>query len=223
MVPIRTPRIYSDMAAGRKLGETRLKLLLIGDSSVGKSSLLLRFAEDSFTHSFISTIGVDFKTRTIDIDNTSVKLSIWDTAGQERFRTITAAYYRGANGIVLVYDITSEASFNSIRGWIRNIEEHAAENVCKILVGNKADMEDRRVVTKEQGQALANEFKISFFETSAKADINVEEAFVAIAKDSKKRYEATHAGKDDKDKAGGGINIKDPTKDQAKPAGCCAQ
>ncbi|CAI5498783.1 unnamed protein product [Closterium sp. Naga37s-1] len=175
------------MSTGRKHGETRLKLLLIGDSAVGKSSLLLWFAEDSFSHTFISTIGVDFKTRTIDIDGEQVKLSIWDTAGQERFRTITAAYYRGANGIVLVYDITSESSFNNIRGWIRNIEEHASESVCKILVGNKADMEDRRVVTKDQGQQLANEFKINFFETSAKADINVEEAFVCIARESKKR------------------------------------
>lgn len=205
--------------AGRKHGETRLKLLLIGDSSVGKSSLLLRFAEDSFSHTFISTIGVDFKTRTIDIDGEQVKLSIWDTAGQERFRTITAAYYRGANGIVLVYDITSESSFNSIRGWIRNIEEHASENVCKILVGNKADMEDRRVVTKEQGQQLASEFKIQFFETSAKADINVEEAFVSIAKESKKRYEATHAPSAEKSN----LNIRDPTQDQAKAASsCCA-
>lgn len=203
------------MAAGRRHGgETRLKLLLIGDSSVGKSSLLLRFAEDSFSQTFISTIGVDFKTRTIPIDDEQVKLSIWDTAGQERFRTITAAYYRGANGIVLVYDITSESSFNSIRGWIRNIEEHASENVCKILVGNKADMEDKRIVTKEQGQALANEFKIRFFETSAKADINVEEAFVCIAKESKKLA----APPPDK---GPTITV-DPTKGAApKATSCC--
>eukprot|EP00475_Leptophrys_vorax_P036103 TRINITY_DN6038_c0_g1_i1.p1 TRINITY_DN6038_c0_g1~~TRINITY_DN6038_c0_g1_i1.p1 ORF type:complete len:208 (+),score=29.28 TRINITY_DN6038_c0_g1_i1:317-940(+) len=206
------------MSSGRKHGETRLKLLLIGDSAVGKSSLLLRFAEDSFSHTFISTIGVDFKTRTIDIDGEQVKLSIWDTAGQERFRTITAAYYRGANGIVLVYDITSESSFNSIRGWIRNIEEHASESVCKILVGNKADMEDRRVVTKEQGQQLANEFKINFFETSAKADINVEEAFVSIARESKKRYEATHATATEKPS---NLNIRDTTAQPAAAGNCC--
>nr|CCF17540.1 RabE GTPase protein [Micrasterias denticulata] len=206
------------MAAGRRHGgETRLKLLLIGDSSVGKSSLLLRFAEDSFSQTFISTIGVDFKTRTIDIDGEQVKLSIWDTAGQERFRTITAAYYRGANGIVLVYDITSESSFNSIRGWIRNIEEHASENVCKILVGNKADMEDRRVVSKEQGQALANEFRIKFFETSAKADINVEEAFVCIARESKKL-----AGPPP-DKGSNTLKVDPTTGNNApKAASCCA-
>ncbi|GJP39113.1 hypothetical protein CLOM_g23503 [Closterium sp. NIES-68] len=207
------------MSTGRKHGETRLKLLLIGDSAVGKSSLLLRFAEDSFSHTFISTIGVDFKTRTIDIDGEQVKLSIWDTAGQERFRTITAAYYRGANGIVLVYDITSESSFNSIRGWIRNIEEHASESVCKILVGNKADMEDRRVVTKDQGQQLANEFKINFFETSAKADINVEEAFVCIARESKKRYEATHAANTEKPS---NLNIRDTSAAPPAASNCCA-
>ncbi|KAJ8760542.1 hypothetical protein K2173_015209 [Erythroxylum novogranatense] len=120
-----------------------IKLLLIGDSGVGKSCLLLRFSDGSFTTSFITTIGIDFKIRTIELDGKRIKLQIWDAAGQERFRTITTAYYRGAMGILLVYDVTDESSFN-IRNWIRNIEQHASDNVNKILIGNKADMDESK-------------------------------------------------------------------------------
>jgi Ras-related protein Rab-8A len=143
-----------------------IKLLLIGDSGVGKSCLLLRFSDGSFTTSFITTIGIDFKIRTIELDQKRIKLQIWDTAGQERFRTITTAYYRGAMGILLVYDVTDESSFNNIRNWIRNIEQHASDNVNKILIGNKADMdESKRAVPTAKGQALADEYGIKFFET----------------------------------------------------------
>lgn len=165
-----------------------VKLLLIGDSGVGKSCLLLRFSDDSFTTSFITTIGIDFKIRTIELDGKRIKLQIWDTAGQERFRTITTAYYRGAMGILLVYDVTDESSFNNIRNWIRNIEQHASDNVNKILVGNKADMdESKRAVPTSQGQALADEYGIKFFETSAKTNFNVEQVFFSIARDIKQR------------------------------------
>ncbi|KAI8341055.1 ras family-domain-containing protein [Chlamydoabsidia padenii] len=164
-----------------------IKLLLIGDSGVGKSCLLLRFSDDSFTPSFITTIGIDFKIRTIELDGKRIKLQIWDTAGQERFRTITTAYYRGAMGILLVYDVTDERSFGNVRNWFSNIEQHANEGVNKILIGNKCDMEEKRVVTKEQGETLANELGIQFMETSAKANIGVEEAFFDLARDIKKR------------------------------------
>lgn len=161
-----------------------IKLLLIGDSGVGKSCLLLRFAEDSFTSSFITTIGIDFKIKKVLIDGKWVKLQIWDTAGQERFRTITSAYYRGAMGILLVYDVTDEASFNNIRNWMKNIEQHASDNVVKVLVGNKSDMdESKRAVPYSRGQALADEFKMQFFETSAKANTNVDETFQSVARD----------------------------------------
>ncbi|KAM0064211.1 putative small GTP-binding protein [Helianthus debilis subsp. tardiflorus] len=155
---------------------------------LGKSCLLLRFSDGSFTTSFITTIGIDFKIRTIELDGKRIKLQIWDTAGQERFQTITTAYYRGAMGILLVYDVTDESSFNNIRNWIRNIEQHASDNVNKILVGNKADMdESKRAVPTAKGQALADEYGIKFFETSAKTNLNVEQVFFSIAKDIKQR------------------------------------
>jgi len=164
-----------------------IKLLMIGDSGVGKSCLLLRFSDDSFTTSFITTIGIDFKIKTIELEGKRIKLQIWDTAGQERFRTITTAYYRGAMGILLVYDVTDEQSFLNIRNWIRNIEQHAADSVNKILIGNKCDMTEEKKIDSARGQALANEYGINFFETSAKSDINVTEAFMSIARDIKTR------------------------------------
>ncbi|KAM0906615.1 hypothetical protein ACQ4PT_016666 [Festuca glaucescens] len=180
---------------------------------VGKSCLLLRFSDDTFTTSFITTIGIDFKVRTVELDGRRVKLQIWDTAGQERFRTITTAYYRGAMGILLVYDVTDESSFNNIRNWIRNIEQHASDNVNKILVGNKVDMDAKRVVSTAQGQKLADEYGIKFFETSAKTNQNVEEVFFTIARDIKQRLTETVAAateaptiqinRQDPDQAGG--------------------
>lgn len=159
-----------------------LKLLLIGDSSVGKTCLLFRFAEDKFNSAFISTIGIDFKIRTVTVDGKRLKLQIWDTAGQERFRTITTAYYRGAAGIMLVYDVTNERSFENIKNWMRNIEEHAADDVEKMIIGNKSDKDDSRVISTDKGQALALEHDVTFYETSAKDGTNVEDAFISIAR-----------------------------------------
>ncbi|CAF4093600.1 unnamed protein product, partial [Rotaria magnacalcarata] len=165
------------------------KLLLIGDSGVGKTCVLLRFCDSAFSTTFISTIGIDFKIRTIELDGRKIKLQIWDTAGQERFKTITTAYYRGAMGIMLVYDITSEKSFDNIKNWIRNIEEHASAEVERMLIGNKCDMHDKRQVSREKGENLANDYGIKFMETSAKGNLNVDEAFFAIAKDIKAKID----------------------------------
>ncbi|KAJ3337305.1 GTP-binding protein [Gonapodya sp. JEL0774] len=189
------------------------------ECSVGKSCLLLRFSDDSFTPSFITTIGIDFKIRTVDLDGKRVKLQIWDTAGQERFRTITTAYYRGAMGILLVYDVTDERSFNNVRNWIRNIEQHATEGVNKVLIGNKCDMTDKRQVTKEQGQALADEYGIRFVETSAKSNQGVEEAFLALARDIKKRLIDSPEGKPDASKTAG-VNVN-AANQPAAAGGCC--
>lgn len=165
-----------------------IKLLLIGDSGVGKSCLLLRFCDDAWTPSFITTIGIDFKIRTIELDGKRIKLQIWDTAGQERFRTITTAYYRGAMGILLVFDVTDERSFNNVRTWHSNVEQHATEGVNKILIGNKCDWEEsKKVVTQQQAYELAEELGIPYLETSAKSSINVDEAFFTLARQIKKR------------------------------------
>eukprot|EP01134_Creolimax_fragrantissima_P004062 CFRG4062T1 len=174
---------------GTKAYDYLFKLLLIGDSGVGKTCVLFRFSDDSYNSTFISTIGIDFKIRTIEMDGKKIKLQIWDTAGQERFRTITTAYYRGAMGILLVYDVTCEKSFDNIRQWIKNIEAHASEDVEKMILGNKCDIEDKRAVATERGTALASEYSIPFLETSAKNNINVEQAFTEMASAIKKKMD----------------------------------
>jgi Ras-related protein Rab-1A len=137
-------------------------LVLIGDTGVGKSCLLLRFADDTFTESFISTIGVDFRFRTVKINKKIVKLQIWDTAGQERFRTITSAYYRGADGIIMVYDVCNEESFNHINDWFIEVNRYASENTCKLLVGNKTDRADK-IVPSEKAKVFFQAFyELSF-------------------------------------------------------------
>jgi len=163
------------------------KLLLIGDSGVGKSCLLLRFADDTYTESHISTIGVDFKIRTIQLDGKTIKLQIWDTAGQERFRTITSSYYRGAHGIIVVYDTTDGETFEHVKTWLHEIDRYASENVNKLLVGNKSDLTSKRAVETETAKEFADSVSIPFLETSAKNATNVEDAFMTMAGEIKKR------------------------------------
>lgn len=155
------------------------KLLIIGDSGVGKSSLLIRFSDNIFSGSYITTIGVDFKIRTVVINGERVKLQIWDTAGQERFRTITNTYYRGTHGVIVVYDVTNGESFANVKRWLQEIESNC-DVVNKVLVGNKNDDPARKVVITEDAQRFANQMDIQLFETSAKDNINVEEMFLAI-------------------------------------------
>uniref|UniRef100_A0A0N5A2V0 Ras-related protein Rab-1A n=1 Tax=Parastrongyloides trichosuri TaxID=131310 RepID=A0A0N5A2V0_PARTI len=163
------------------------KLLLIGDSGVGKSCLLLRFADDTYTESYISTIGVDFKIRTIELEGKTIKLQIWDTAGQERFRTITSSYYRGAHGIIVVYDTTDQESFNNVKQWLQEIDRYACENVNKLLVGNKCDLTEKRAVEESTAREYAEQLGIPFLETSAKDSKNVEQAFLTMAAEIKNR------------------------------------
>lgn len=163
------------------------KLLLIGDSGVGKTCLICRFTEDEFHNDHISTIGIDFKLRTIVIDGSKVRLQVWDTAGQERYETITKQYYRRAQGVFLVYDITNLNSFNNIRKWLTYVKEFADDDVSVMVLANKCDKSKRRRVTKEQGVQLAKELNADFCECSAKSKENINRAFEALARQIKQK------------------------------------
>jgi len=192
------------------------KLLLIGDSGVGKSCLLLRFADDTYTESYISTIGVDFKIRTIELDGKTIKLQIWDTAGQERFRTITSSYYRGAHGIIVVYDITDTQTFASVKQWLSEIDRFACENVNRLLVGNKSDLKDKRKVDTATAKEFADSLGIPFIETSAKNASNVEDAFITMASEIKKKMASTTPQQRHV------VDIKPQSEDVShKSGGCC--
>jgi len=197
-----------------------VKLLIIGDSGVGKTCILLRFCENSFQSSHLSTIGIDFKIKTIDVDSKKIKLQIWDTAGQERFKTITQTYYKGAMGIVLTYACNDRDSFNNIENWLRQIKQHANENVCKILVANKCDISDR-TITFSEGKALADKYNMQFFETSAKTDTNITPVFGAIAKEIKDRILTNDTGR--AQETGGGTSLKkDNSGGEVKKGSCCS-
>ncbi len=159
------------------------KILTIGESGVGKTCILRRFVEDKFLKNHLATIGIDFKTKTVKIKNKDIKLKIWDTAGEERFRNITTQYYKGADGIVLVYDVTDESSFEKIKDWMDQITSNTTkDNIGLVLLGNKCDFEER-AVTEEQGNKLGEELKISYFETSALSGQGIKEAFEQLTKD----------------------------------------
>ena len=163
------------------------KILTIRESGVGKTCILRRFVENKFLKNHLATIGIDFKTKTLTINNQEIKLKIWDTAGQERFRNITTQYYKGADGIVLVYDVTDDASYEKIRDWMDQILSNTQkDDIGLVLLGNKCDMEPRSV-TEEQGNKLAEELKISYFETSALTGQGIKEAFEQLTRDIMKK------------------------------------
>ena len=155
------------------------KVLLLGDSSVGKTCFLLRYCDKTFQDAHLSTIGLDYRLKSMTLKNKkNIKLQIWDTAGKDRFRAITKNYYKGANGIILIYDVTNLQTFENVKNWITQIREEANKNVVIFLAGNKADLpEESRAVQKEDGQKMAEEYNIPFQETSAKEGINVNETF----------------------------------------------
>lgn len=155
------------------------KVVLIGDSSIGKSSILLRFSDDEFQDSYITTIGVDFKIKTIDVDGKLVKLQIWDTAGQERFRTISRAYYSNVDGILIIYDITNENTFDNVQYWLGEISKYSSTTV-KVLIGNKSDLDNKRMVDMKVAEEFAKRQNIPFFETSAKENVNIDTCFKKI-------------------------------------------
>ena len=156
------------------------KIVLIGDSGVGKSNLLLRFTRNEFNLESKTTIGVEFATKNVRIDNQVIKAQVWDTAGQERYRAITSAYYRGAYGALLVYDITKQNSFENVERWLQELREHADSNIVVMLVGNKVYLVNLRAVSREDGAKLAKERSLAFIETSALDYTNVGQAFERV-------------------------------------------
>ncbi|KAH8102950.1 ras-domain-containing protein [Cristinia sonorae] len=159
------------------------KVVLIGDSGVGKSNLLSRFTRNEFNLESKSTIGVEFATRSLNVDGKNIKAQIWDTAGQERYRAITSAYYRGAVGALLVYDISKHATYVNVTRWLKELRDHADSNIVIMLVGNKSDLKHLRAVPTDEAKAFAAENELSFIETSALDASNVEGAFQTILTD----------------------------------------
>ena len=175
--------MYSNSPTSDQDYEFIFKVLLLGNSKVGKSSLFLRLVDDIWNDTFVPTIGVDFKIKTFNIDDKKIKMQIWDTAGQERFKNIIASYYRGAHGILLLYDVTDKDSFKNLSNWLIEIEKNASKNVLKVLIGNKSDLEDKRVVSFNQGKEFADTYGLKFIETSAKKNLNVNEAFETLGRE----------------------------------------
>uniref|UniRef100_A0A3B3QWN4 small monomeric GTPase n=1 Tax=Paramormyrops kingsleyae TaxID=1676925 RepID=A0A3B3QWN4_9TELE len=186
---------------------SRLQVMLVGDSGVGKTCVLVRFKDGAFlAGSFISTVGIDFRVR-------DALGSIWDTAGQERFRSVTHAYYRDAHALLLLYDVTNKSSFDNMQAWLTEIHEYAQQNVVLMLLGNKADAAHERVVKREEGERLAKEYGVPFMETSAKSGMNVELAFTAIAKELKHRTM--------KDEGEQKFQLQEFVKKETRSTGCC--
>ena len=195
------------------------KVLLLGNSNVGKSSIFLRFVDDIWNDTFVTTIGVDFKIKTFDIDEKKIKMQIWDTAGQERFKNIIASYYRGAHGILLLYDVTDRDSFKNLNNWLIEIEKNANKNVLKILIGNKTDLEDKRVISYNQGKEFADNYGLKFIETSAKKNININEAFETLGRELMKASGEKKITKQPPNKKISAAKVQDLNNETKK--GCC--
>jgi Ras-related protein Rab-18 len=195
------------------------KVLVIGDASVGKSSMLLRFTDDSFDDHIQSTIGVDFKVKHIDMSGKRVKLTIWDTAGQERFRTLTSSYYRGAHGVVLVYDVTRTDSFENLEQWLKEVQLYSpnnGESVVKLLVGNKIDLD--RTIGRERAEAWARSHGMLFLEASAKTKLGIRQVFMEVVQKILDNPEALANAVPGKPK----LQIRRPTvEDDDDEGGCC--
>ena len=162
-----------------------VKILTLGDSSVGKSSIVLRFSDDDFNDNQFATIGIDFKTKYIKMGDSSVKVLIWDTAGQEKFQNIAKQYYKGANGVLLIYDICNRKSFERVDFWLKELKEYnRIDELFVCLVGNKIDLEDKRVISNEEGEKYAKVNNINYFEVSAKSGKGVSELFNKAIKGS---------------------------------------
>lgn len=208
------------------------KIVLVGDSAVGKSNLLARFARNEFYPNSKSTIGVEFQTQKIEINGKEIKAQIWDTAGQERFRAVTSAYYRGAVGALLVYDVSRRQTFQSIGRWLNELHTHSDMNVVTILVGNKSDLKDAREVSTAEGKDLAEAQSLFFIETSALDSSNVAAAFQTVVKEiynilSRKVLQSHELKKSDSSSLSNGQTVvlqgeENSSAEQPRKGGCCS-
>ncbi|KAL7580260.1 hypothetical protein ACA910_012996 [Epithemia clementina (nom. ined.)] len=201
------------------------KIVLIGDSGVGKSNLLSRFTRNEFNLESKSTIGVEFATKSIQAEGKTIKAQIWDTAGQERYRAITSAYYRGAVGALLVYDISKHSTFENVERWLKELRDHAEANIVVMLVGNKSDLRHLRAVETDEAMAFAEQHNLAFIETSALDASGVDTAFQRILTEiyrlmSKRNMQAEDAANQPSMSTGQKISLND--KGGPKKSGCCA-
>ena len=193
------------MTDGDNTSESVYKVLLLGDSTVGKTCFLMRYTDNTFQEIHMSTIGLDYRLKSMTLKSgKNVKVQIWDTAGQDRFRAITKNYFKGAHGIILIYDVTDEQSFDNVSNWINQIKEEASDNVIIFLVGNKIDDVDHRKIQTENGENLANTFKLDFFETSAKTGENVQKTFQTLVQKIDEIYSLNNIPKGGKLNPGNG-------------------
>ena len=197
-----------------------IKILTLGDTMVGKSSIVLRFSDDKFDENQFATIGIDFKTKYIKVRDSSVKVLIWDTAGQEKFRNIAKQYYKGANGVLLIYDVGNRKSFERIAFWLKELKENnEIEKMYVVLVGNKIDLERKRVITKEEGEKYALDNDICFHEVSAKTGEGILDLFNDITKGTMdKIFETNEENKEDKEEIYAYLDNKKLNKKKKK---CC--
>ena len=196
------------------------KMILIGDSGVGKSNILLKYLKNEFQQNTKATVGVEFGTKTVEIDNKKIKVQIWDTAGQERYRSITSAYYKGAKGAFIVYDITRKGSFENIDKWIEDLKSNGDKNVSIMLIGNKSDLADKREVQTDEGIKKSEESKVAFLETSALNGENVAKAFEQIIEQN---YQ-NNCSNDDEDvdfEIDKGVNLSEENNQQTEEKKAC--
>ena len=198
-----------------------LKILLIGDTQVGKTSLLLNYTDHIFPEEHIATIGVEYKDKFIIKDNYNIRLQIWDTAGQERFHSITKNIYRNANGVLFVYDITNQESFNNIKNWIKDLQ-NVGKDIKGVIIGNKIDLEKNRIITKEDLEEIAKKYEMPFLETSVKNNININEAFELIMDELLKNKDVKEIVEQYSRKTRSDLSISTKrTERKNKKGGCC--
>ncbi len=199
--------------SSKKIGE--LKILTLGDTSVGKSSFIIKFIDNKFSLNYIATLGFDFKQKKIELNGETIRLKIFDTAGQERFKSISINIIKKANGILLLYDITNRDSFESVTNWMKSIKDIGSEKICVVLVGNKSDLEEKRAVSYEEGEEKANQYDIPFFEASCKKGINIDEAFIILSKEILKKNGHIILNKGER------LSKEKAKNDEKSKGGCC--